>query len=70
MSVIPAVGIADNVQIGIRRENLTGAISVNEVVAVDHRTYDPGVHADQATRGVGQPAAEITHSSVSRTHAQ
>jgi len=67
-SGLAGVGVADNVQVGVSLENLTGAIPVQGVVVDDHHAYDRGVQADQARRGPGQPRRKSpTHPWVERT---
>jgi hypothetical protein len=51
---LAGVGVADNLQVGVRVENLTGAIAVQSMIVDDHHAYHRGVHSDQVTRGFGR----------------
>jgi hypothetical protein len=65
---LAGAGVTNDPQVGVRVENLTGAIPVEGMVVDDHNTYDRCLHADQATRRSRPAAAEITHSPMGRTH--
>jgi len=52
---LTGAGLTNDLQVGVRVENLTGAIPVQRVVVDDHNTYHRCLHADQATPCLGQP---------------
>ena len=61
-------GLTNDLQVGVRVENLTGAIPVQRVVVDDHNTYHRCLHTDQATRRLGEPRRKSpTHLWVERT---
>ena len=52
---LTGAGLTNDLQVGVRVKNLTGAIPVQRVVVDDHNTYHRCLHADQATPCLGQP---------------